>query len=53
MQLNQITEHAISEFQRIRIDALEKENKKLKEKNDRLEQQVANLKRDLVSKQTR
>ena len=32
-RLNQITEHAISEFQRLRIDALEKETTKLEANN--------------------
>ena len=99
-RLNQITEHAISEFQRLRIDALEKENaslvadnhelkcanklahekiqelqssidvtaryvertrkkreslelcvRRMQESNDKLHQQLANAKRDLVSKQ--
>ena len=101
-RLNQITEHAISEFQRLRIDALEKENanlvadnqeltcanklahekiqelqdsinvtaryverirkkreslelcvRRMQESNDKLHQQLANAKRDSVSRQTR
>ena len=35
-RLNQITEHAISEFQRLRIAALEKENAKLVADNQEL-----------------